>query len=77
MTPSDVRFPAKWKTFLNSSGFIPGTSETREEYVATDLRRRLKGVCEQLSNEDFEILVRQMTREQLRGERVPVLKVAP
>jgi hypothetical protein len=72
MTTPNRRTPAKWKTFLNSSGFIPGTSESREDYVAMDLRRRLKGVCEQLSSEDFEILIRQMTREQLRGERAPV-----
>ena len=75
MTTPKRRTPAKWKTFLNSSDFTPGTSESREDYVATDLRRRLKGVCEQLSREDFEILIRQMTREQLRGERAPLPRV--
>jgi tRNA G37 N-methylase TrmD len=45
-------------------------SENRESCVRKDLTRRLKCVCDDLSSVEFDALVVQMTREQLRGERV-------
>jgi hypothetical protein len=45
--------------------------ESREDRVRKDLTRRLGHACENLSRVDFEALVTQMTREQLRGERKP------
>ncbi len=44
--------------------------ESRESCVRKDLTRRLKSVCGSMSTEDFQGLVLEMTREQLRGERV-------
>lgn len=44
--------------------------ENRENRLREDLSRRLTSVCADLSSPDFEALVQQMTREQLRGERV-------
>lgn len=44
--------------------------ESREACVRKDLTRRLTGVCASMSGVDFEALVLDMTREQLRGERV-------
>ena len=46
---------------------VPGSRESR---LRDDLTRRLASVCSDLSSPDFEGLVQQMTREQLRGERV-------
>ena len=43
-------------------------AEPREDRVRNDLKRRLKGVCEKLSEEEFDALIERMTREQLRGE---------
>jgi hypothetical protein len=43
----------------------------REDSVHEDLSRRLRPVCENLSTADFEALVVDMTREQLRGEGNP------
>ena len=44
--------------------------ESRENCVRKDLTRRLTSVCASMSSVDFEDLVLEMTREQLRGERV-------
>ena len=45
-------------------------SESRENCVRKDLTRRLTTVCANMSTVDFQELVLEMTREQLRGERV-------
>lgn len=45
-------------------------SDNRENRLREDLSRRLTSVRGDLSSRDFEALVQQMTREQLRGERV-------
>ncbi len=58
-------------TGVDWSDLDPKTHESREECVRKDLTRRLKNVCEKLSRADFEALVVQMTREQLRGEGIP------
>jgi hypothetical protein len=52
-------------------------AETREDSVRKDLTRRLKGVCADLSSKEFEVLVGDMTREQLRGESIPGRKLGP
>ena len=49
----------------------------REESVKQDLTRRLKCVCANFSSGDFETLVTDMTREQLRGERVCGSRLRP
>jgi hypothetical protein len=53
----------------------PKSYESREECVRKDLTRRLTHVCENLSPADFEALVVQMTREQLRGEGLTGRKI--
>jgi hypothetical protein len=55
------------------SARAPGSanSETREDAVRKDLTLRLKGICNKLSKKEFEVLVGDMTREQLRGECLP------
>jgi hypothetical protein len=50
-------------------------AESREDSVRKDLTRRLKGVCADLSSKEFEVLVGDMTREQLRGESIPGRKL--
>ncbi|HEX9084226.1 MAG TPA: hypothetical protein VF836_05780 [Gemmatimonadaceae bacterium] len=52
-------------------------ADTREASVRKDLTRRLKGVCADLSGKEFEVLVGDMTREQLRGESIPGRKLGP
>jgi hypothetical protein len=47
------------------------SAESREDSVRKDLTRRLKGVCADMSSGEFEVLVGDMTREQLRGESIP------
>lgn len=42
----------------------------REDCVCKDLTDRLKPVCANLSNADFEALIAKMTREQLRSEGI-------
>ena len=44
------------------------TQESREDSVRKDLMLRLKCVCADMSSSEFDALVLQMTREQLRGE---------
>lgn len=51
--------------------------ENREAAVKADLTRRMKCVCADFSNGDFETLVKDMTREQLRGERVCGSRLRP
>jgi hypothetical protein len=48
----------------------PESPEHREECVKNDLLNRLKGVCKDLPDEEFQDLVAAMTREQLRSERL-------
>ena len=50
---------------------VPDTkhpSEERELFVRTDLTRRLKKICENMSSAEFEVLLAKMTREQLRDD---------
>jgi len=57
---------------------LAGTGrESREDCIKKDLMLRLKGACEHLSKLDFEVLVSDMTREQLRGENVPGRRIRP
>ncbi len=70
-----MSIPAKWVRTGGMSVFSspdphPDNSESREESVRKDLKRRLKHVCEHLSRVDFDGLVAKMTREQLRGEGI-------
>ena len=51
--------------------------ESREESVKKDLTLRLKGICEHLSKVEFDVLVTDMTREQLRGESTPGRRIRP
>jgi hypothetical protein len=44
------------------------SSEDRELFVRTDLTRRLKNICENMSSAEFEVLLAKMTREQLRDD---------
>ncbi|MDQ6718455.1 MAG: hypothetical protein M3Z17_08940 [Gemmatimonadota bacterium] len=44
--------------------------EQRENNVRNDLLKRLKSVCKDLPEEEFQDLVAAMTREQLRSERL-------
>jgi hypothetical protein len=57
---------------------LAGTGrESREDCIKKDLTLRLKGACEHLSKLDFEVLVSDMTREQLRGESVHGRRIRP
>jgi hypothetical protein len=57
---------------LSSSRALDCTNdESREDCVRKDLTHRLKRVCADMSRVDFEVLVSDMTREQLRGESIP------
>jgi hypothetical protein len=51
-------------------------AESREKTVKDDLSLRLKTVCNHLSKAEFATLVGDMTREQLRGEKIPGRKAA-
>lgn len=44
------------------------SSDERELFVRTDLTRRLKNICENMSSAEFEVLLAKMTREQLRDD---------
>ena len=46
-------------------------SESREQFIKKDLTVRLKGACKHLTKLEFEGLVADMTREQLRAETIP------
>jgi hypothetical protein len=41
----------------------------RRELIRGDIARRLRSICSEYSDEDFNRLVERMTDEQLRGER--------
>jgi hypothetical protein len=45
--------------------------------VRKDLARRLKHICENLSSADFDMLVMNMTLEQMRGERINHSRLRP
>jgi hypothetical protein len=45
--------------------------ESREQFIKQDLTVRLKAACKHLTKLEFDVLVTDMTREQLRGETVP------
>ena len=48
----------------------PESPEQREECVRRDIGNRLKRVCSDLPEAEFQTLVAAMTREQLRSERL-------
>lgn len=62
-------------TDSSSRGLDRKNAESREDSVRKDLTRRLKCVCSDLSSVEFEVLVTDMTREQLRGEGIPGRKI--
>jgi hypothetical protein len=57
--------------------FDSKSAKNREKAVKDDLSQRLKSVCNHLSKAEFAILVGDMTREQLRGERKPGRREGP
>ena len=67
MTP--MRVP-NGETIFSSLALNLKSQENREDSVRKDLMDRLKGVCADMPSAEFEALVVQMTREQLRGEGV-------
>ena len=67
MSFAEKPVPVGEKIFLGWPMLDP---ESRENCVRKDLTRRLTSVCASMSSVDFESLVGEMTREQLRGERV-------
>ena len=62
---------APTKTIQSAREFDSKSAENREKDVKDDLVQRLKSVCNHLSKAEFATLVGDMTREQLRGERIP------
>lgn len=48
----------------------PESPEQREACVKRDISNRLKSVCQDLPEEEFQKLVATMTSEQLRSERL-------
>lgn len=48
----------------------PESPEQRESCVRSDLLNRLRGICKDLPEDEFQDLVSAMTREQLRSERL-------
>jgi len=62
-------------TVSNSRGLDCKNAETREDSVRKDLTRRLQCVCADMSSVEFEVLLTDMTREQLRGEGIPGRKI--
>ena len=57
--------------------FHPEADHKFKKDVKDDLSLRLKTICNHLSKADFATLVGDMTREQLRGERIPGRKASP
>jgi len=51
-----------------TSGFFSNDGEHRLEKARKDIARRLKRICSNLSEEDFQSLVEKMAKEQLRSE---------
>jgi hypothetical protein len=62
-------------TVSSSSGLDCESAENREDCVRKDLTRRLQCVCADMSSVEFEVLLTDMTREQLRGEGIPGRKI--
>lgn len=58
-------------SFPSSPGLDSARIESREDCVKKDLALRLKAICEHLPKVEFERLVCDMTRVQLRGEGIP------
>ena len=48
----------------------PESPEQRESCVRADLLLRLKKICKDMPEEEFQELIASMTREQLRSERL-------
>ena len=74
--------PEKWvrvagKNVFHSPDITLGNPESREDSVRKDLAVRLKRSCEHLSHVDFEALISDMTREQLRGEGILGRRIRP
>jgi hypothetical protein len=69
------RHPAN--TTQSAREFDSSSAADREKNVKEDLSKRLKTVCNHLSKAEFATLVGDMTREQLRGERIPGRKGDP
>ena len=57
-------------TFSESFGVEPNRDHARVRRHAEDLRRRLKPVCFEWSDEEFERLVAQIAQTKVRGEDV-------
>lgn len=64
-------------TAQSAREFDSKSAANREKAVKDDLSLRLKSVCNHLSKAEFATLVGDMTREQLRGERIPGRKAPP
>jgi hypothetical protein len=77
MLNPDNRIRRSAETLLNPPELVGTGRESREDCIKKDLTLRLKGACEHLSKRDFEVLVSDMTREQLRGESVPGRRIRP
>jgi hypothetical protein len=68
MSISEQWFRANMRAVSTPSGINSASLESREDCVRRDLALRLKRICENLSRVEFDALIVQMTREQLRGE---------
>ena len=77
MLNPDNRIRRSAETLLSPRELAGTGRESREDCIKKDLTLRLKGACEHLSKLDFEVLVSDMTREQLRGENVPGRRIRP
>ncbi len=74
--------PEEWvragaKSVFNWPLIKSAGSQSREDCVRTDLTRRLKHICENLSSADFAVLITKMTNEQLRSEGLAHRKFHP
>jgi hypothetical protein len=77
MLNPDNRIPHSAVTLLSPRELAGTGSDSREDCIKKDLALRLKGACGHLSKLDFEVLVSDMTREQLRGESVHGRRIRP
>ena len=77
MLNPDNRIRRSAETLLSPRELACTGRESREDCIKKDLTLRLKGACEHLSKPDFEVLVSDMTREQLRSENVPGRRIRP
>jgi hypothetical protein len=75
MSPSKSIARIRAATILGAREPSHETAASREEFVRKDLTRRLKCVCNHMSSVEFELLMGDMTREQLRGEGIPGRRV--